>query len=268
MEFPEENDEAPIVPKRGQILCRLGAGSYGTVYKLLNTDTGEIRALKTEFVRDIKRIQLKTEHEVYEAVGNRFGFVKCYNAIFGTKLSNFVLGRGDRSHIVHLIDFGLSKRYRDRETLKHIENGTSSGLVGTLRYMSLNVHRNKETARRDDLESLGYALVHMSRGNLPWMGIRAIDRKDRYERVFGMKRRTSIETLCSGSCSPFLLPFMRYVRELEFDERPDYQYLKDLVLSRMIEMRFRFDFNYDWLSEYANSKKFWKLQFWQRRKCG
>ncbi|KAL7671846.1 hypothetical protein ACOME3_006748 [Neoechinorhynchus agilis] len=91
MEFPEENDEAPIVPKRGKILCRLGAGSYGTVYKLLNTDTGEIRALKTGFVRDIKRIQLKTEHEVYEAVGNRFGFVKCYNAIFGTKVSSIEL---------------------------------------------------------------------------------------------------------------------------------------------------------------------------------
>ncbi len=36
------------------------------------------------------------------------------------KPENFLMGLDDKTHILHLVDFGLSKRYRDMKTHQHI----------------------------------------------------------------------------------------------------------------------------------------------------
>jgi serine/threonine protein kinase len=36
------------------------------------------------------------------------------------KPDNFLIGVGSRKHVVHVIDFGLSKRYKDPKTERHI----------------------------------------------------------------------------------------------------------------------------------------------------
>ena len=49
-------------------------------------------------------------------------------------------GRGDQKNVVYIIDFGLTKRYRDSKTGQHIVRKGGKSLVGTARYASVASH--------------------------------------------------------------------------------------------------------------------------------
>lgn len=55
-----------------------------------------------------------------------------------------------------------------------------------------------EQSRRDDLESLGYVLMYFNLGSLPWQGLKAATKKQKYERISEKKMSTPIEVLCKG----------------------------------------------------------------------
>ncbi len=84
------------------------------------------------------------------------------------KPENFVVGLNEKSSLVHIIDFGLAKRYKDKNTGQHIPYRENRHLVGTARYASINSHLGIEQSRRDDIESIGYVLVYFLLGRLPW----------------------------------------------------------------------------------------------------
>merc|ERR1719450_995482 len=161
------------------------------------------------------------------------------------KPDNFLIGPNRLSHVVHIIDFGLAKRYRDPRTHRHIPYREHKNLTGTARYASINTHIGIEQSRRDDLESLGYVLMYFIRGSLPWQGLKANTKKQKYERIMDRKMSTSTEQLCKGFPSEFR-SYFEYCRSLRFEDRPDYAYLKRLFKELFYRKGFQYDNMFDW----------------------
>ena len=127
-----------------------------------------------------------------------------------------------------LIDFGLARAFYTADG--HISMRKHQGRAGTARYASMNTHRGLTQSRRDDLESIGYLLVFLHRGRLPWQGVRAASRKEKHLRICEAKARTSLPELCAAM--PGMLEYLQYVRNLGFDADPDYEYLRRLFLQQ------------------------------------
>ncbi len=125
------------------------------------------------------------------------------------KPDNFLIGPDKTSNTIYLIDYGLSKRYEDRKTRKHIPYKDNKSLTGTLRYASLNTHLGMETSRRDDLEAVGFVLIYFLRGKLPWQGTGIKNSAEKMQAVLERKLSVSVETLCKDlPCISYLLDIM------------------------------------------------------------
>jgi serine/threonine protein kinase len=118
-------------------------------------------------------------------------------------------------------------------------------LTGTARYASINALRGLEQSRRDDIEALGYCLLYFLNGSLPWMGLDAKDRKQKYERICEVKAGTSLETLC-GAHPPEFITFLRHVRSLPFEEAPPYQLYRQRFRELFLKLGYVYDYEYDW----------------------
>lgn len=145
------------------------------------------------------------------------------------KPDNFLVGpSGIGSRELYLIDFGLAKKYRVKG--QHIVYRDKKHLTGTARYASIHTHLGREQSRRDDMESLGYTLVYLMKGSLPWQQSRnRQSNKDRtkdeqYKLISECKQATSIEALCENL--PIAMTYYFHaISTLEFDSAPDYEAL-------------------------------------------
>ncbi|OIW17164.1 hypothetical protein TanjilG_18119 [Lupinus angustifolius] len=193
-----------------------------------------------------RKLSLKTVLMLADQMINRVEFVHSKSFLHrDIKPDNFLMGLGRRANQVYMIDFGLAKKYRDTSTHQHIPYRENKNLTGTARYASMNTHLGIEQSRRDDLESLGYVLMYFLRGSLPWQGLKAGNKKQKYEKISEKKVSTSIESLCRGYPSEFL-SYFHYCRSLRFDDKPDYAYLKRLFRDLFIREGFQFDYVFDW----------------------
>lgn len=160
------------------------------------------------------------------------------------KPDNFLIS--DYDNHIYLIDFGLSTVFRDSNHM-HIQYNDGLGLVGTARFASINTHLGVQQSRRDDLESLGYMFIYLYKGKLPWQGLRAYNREDKYYKIFNVKKSLSIKELCEDLPREFI-KYFQHVKKLGFEDKPDYQYLQRLFKNLMFEKGLNADkYNYDWL---------------------
>jgi casein kinase I family protein HRR25 len=161
------------------------------------------------------------------------------------KPDNFLMGIGRRGNQVNVIDFGLAKKFRDPRTHLHIPYRENKNLTGTARYASINTHLGVEQSRRDDLESLAYVLIYFCRGSLPWQGLKAQTKKQKYDRIMEKKMTTSAEALTRGLPAEFTT-FLTYTRSLRFDDKPDYLYLRKMMRDLFLRQNYYYDLVFDW----------------------
>jgi len=193
-----------------------------------------------------RKLELKTVLMLTDQMINRVEYIHAKNFIHrDIKPDNFLVGLGKRANQVHIIDFGLAKKYRDPKTQQHIPYREGKNLTGTARYASINTHLGIEQSRRDDLEAIGYVLMYFNRGSLPWQGLKANQKKDKYEKIMEKKMSTSCEVLCKHFPADFVT-YMNYCRSLRFEDRPDYAYLRRLFKDLFFRESFQYDFVFDW----------------------
>jgi serine/threonine protein kinase len=100
---------------------------------------------------------------------NRIEYLHTKNFIHrDIKTDNFLIGLGSGGTLLYLIDYGLSKLYRDPKTHRHVSYSEGKLLTGTARFASINAMAGFEQSRRDDLESIGHMIIYLLKGTLPW----------------------------------------------------------------------------------------------------
>jgi len=196
-----------------------------------------------------KRFSVKSVCMLAKQMIDRLQYVhECGLLYRDIKPHNFLMGLGEKGcGRVYLVDFGLAKRYRDDSTGSHakLKIKKGRGVTGTVRYSSVFVHEGYDASRRDDLTSLGYVLLHFLRGDLPWLGLSAKNKKAKHELIRKKKANTSDEELCTGFPIEFV-QYLKYCKSLDFYDRPDYERLQGLLDGVMAREGFANDFRYDW----------------------
>lgn len=132
------------------------------------------------------------------------------------KPDNFLLGLHADSKRIFIIDFGFCKSYI-QPSGKHIIQKAVHNLIGSKTYASINAHRFIELSRRDDLESLGYMLIYLYSGFLPWQI------PGHNEKII----RQKLSIIEDDNLPKVLTDYIKYVRNLDFMEKPNYKEIID-----------------------------------------
>ncbi len=253
LKLENRNSHQSLLEQEAYILCYLkGEGipfikSYGysgdynvLVMELLG------KSLETLFEEKGSKFSLKTVCMLGVQMITRLEYIHNKHILHrDIKPDNFIIGIDDNNYKVYLIDFGLSKKYRSSRTLQHIKYSVKKKLIGTARYASINALAGIEQGRRDDMEALSYVLIYFLRGSLPWQGLRVNKKEDRYKKILEKKKSVNSKELCIGLPNEFY-HFVDYCRHLQFEEEPDYEYLRNLLKKVMSDNYFEFDYIYDW----------------------
>ena len=173
------------------------------------------------------------------------------------KPDNFAIGYEDPCQI-YILDFGLAKKFRSSKTLKQIPMIKHSRLTGTARYASINALKGYEQSRRDDLESLGYVLAYLLRGALPWQGMPAKTKEEKYAKILNKKLTITIESLLKNYPQE-LINYIKYCRILKYEQDPDYEYLIELFKNVIVnKLNDKIDYKFEWANndDIENHKKY------------
>lgn len=151
------------------------------------------------------------------------------------KPDNFLFGLGIVTNKLHLIDFGISKRYNFDGV--HIPETKLHNLIGTPNFVSLNVHNNIEPSRRDDLESGIYIIIYMLFGKLEW---------DVTNYTINQIYTLKLNIHTNNKLPSFINSMLYYVRCLTFDETPDYNYINNLMVTVVNKNGYIDDNRFEW----------------------
>ncbi|OHT01758.1 CK1 family protein kinase [Tritrichomonas foetus] len=162
------------------------------------------------------------------------------------KPDNFMIGLGNTSNQLFVIDFGLAKYYRDPQTQQHIAYTEHNSFAGTARYASAASLGGIEPSRRDDMEAIAYVLAYLLKGTLPWMNIEANSVQASYDKNVAIKLKSTPEQIFDGMPIEFV-NFLKDIKKLKFQDEPNYAKYRKMFRDMLIRLDYIYDFNYDWV---------------------
>ena len=163
------------------------------------------------------------------------------------KPNNFLVGNPDNS-LIYIIDFGFAKKYRSSRTGKHIQFSKNKYFNGNLIFSSLNTMRGIEPSRRDDLESIGYMLIYLYTHRLPWTNLNIKNELEHGEKIYNIKKLIPIKMICEDTPKE-MIEYMKYVKSLKFEEKPNYDYLTKLFEIMLQKINLLNDMNFSWINQ-------------------
>ena len=164
------------------------------------------------------------------------------------KPENLVIGYKGKEKNIYLIDFGLSKStIGEKKNVNLLCIKKEKIVVGTVRYISMNAHLGNEQCKKDDLESLAYIMVYFIKGELPWQNIKAKSRKEKYSKIYKLKKKMVPNELCDFLPEE-MKTFLNYILNLNVKVRPDYSKLMNLINNLMNKYSYCNDLQFDWYS--------------------
>ena len=204
------------------------------------------KSLDKLFVDMKKKFSIKTVCMLAYQMVQRVEYVHSRGYIHrDIKPGNFLMGKNLDNKKLFIIDFGLSKKYIDKNTGKHIIYKEGKGLTGTARYVSLNTHYGIEQSRRDDIEGIAYNLIYFAKGKLPWQGVKTKNKKEKHKKIMELKEEYNPDKLCEGLPEEFPT-LLKYARKLDFEEKPDYKNIKIMFKQLISANKQQMDWKFDW----------------------
>ena len=204
------------------------------------------KSLDKLFVDMKKKFSIKTVCMLAYQMVQRVEYVHSRGYIHrDIKPGNFLMGKNLDNKKLFIIDFGLSKKYIDKNTGKHIIYKEGKGLTGTARYVSLNTHYGIEQSRRDDIEGIAYNLIYFAKGKFPWQGVKTKNKKEKHKKIMELKEEYNPDKLCEGLPEEFPT-LLKYARKLDFEEKPDYKNIKIMFKQLISANKQQMDWKFDW----------------------
>ncbi|OMJ86115.1 hypothetical protein SteCoe_12473 [Stentor coeruleus] len=192
-----------------------------------------------------KSLSLKSVLMIADQLLSRIQALHSYHYLHrDIKPENILIGRDNFTNLIYLIDFGLSKKFKD-STKKHIKYKEGKGFTGNQRFSSSNSLLGIEQSRRDDLEAIGYVLIYFVKGFLPWENSYNGENGQKKNPLVTSKIQVSIESLCKD-CHPAFGLYMNYVKSLAFSTKPDYAYVIRIFRDAFISSDFEYDHAFEW----------------------
>ena len=168
------------------------------------------------------------------------------------KADNFLIGLKNKS-IIYIIDFGLAKQYKSRKTGKHVKYTINKKWSGTSRFASANTLRGVEPSRRDDLESFCYLLLYLMKGSLPWDYLNEESEINEILIIYKMKQYLTPEQLFKDLPLQ-MVTFYKYCKNLEFEQKPNYKYLRSLLINILKYIGEQNDLHFCWIINFTLNK--------------
>ncbi|XP_063819295.1 casein kinase I [Pseudophryne corroboree] len=230
------------VGNRYRLGRKIGSGSFGDIYLGTDIAAAEEVAIKLECVKT-KHPQLHIESKIYKMMQGGVGIPNIkwcgaegdYNVMVMELLG---------PSLEDLFNF-CSRKFSLKTVLLLADQMHEGKFASECIDCNLNIGSAHEQSRRDDLESLGYVLMYFNLGSLPWQGLKAATKRQKYERISEKKMSTPIEVLCKSYPSEFAT-YLNFCRSLRFDDKPDYSYLRQLFRNLFHRQGFSYDYVFDW----------------------